>query len=900
MKRLPVGFQVLFVLSFLLLQGYSHGQTVTKPKLNWSTQNPLSQKVFIENNQGQFDQQTINGEKIYYKTTIKGVDIYFTDKGILYSRIEKVKDKSEKAEKKTDIDEIPVRNIRHTAEFQWKGGKASQFTPEDEVSFYYTYYMGHKHTVVAHAFKKILCQNIYPGIDVEYSFPEGENSLACAIKVHPGADSNNIKLVYSGISASLLDGMESMSIKNDVGDFTVSKHAASTTSLWLTNPGFAGDDRMYDLCYDDSGNVYVYGGAGPFHLAKINSSGTLQWIYNTNFPLDTLSNYFYSDFVTDKNTGTSYLAEALNDSSSGPEIIKINKSGIVVGSVYMGPAMSETWRMDINYCTHQIVIGGGGVVSTAQAALIDTSLTGLSEFNLLGATTGKNDINLLTCDRKQPYCYMACSWPNVQPIYFGNLLMQCPIPALEPPNYTVYDRYNFIEILSNQYVPVFEGYESTANGTNGIVATTNNAYLWDGYTLSSFNKNTGNLIKTLSLHPVITGAYGQEVITSGGIDADYCENIYLGDGANIDIMDTSFNSTGVISMPSSGDTVYDLHISPRGNLYACGYGFVASYFIPQSATTINKVTSPACLGCHGTAYVSLSGCETASFSWSNGAIGQAITNLCAGTYTVSARIGCGDVITDSVVILPSPNPSVTIPGADVKEISCFDEHNGSAVAFASGGTPPYTYMWYPSNFPNDTITNLSPGTYTFMVTDIHGCASIDTVTISQPALLGVSISSSGAIQIGQNATLTTSVSGGTAPYTYSWSTGAGGAVINVSPDDITIYTVTVTDNNGCTSTAFVTVDVLCGDVFIPTAFSPSNPSNYNQYLYVRGDCITDMDFIVFDRWGNKVFESTSLAKGWDGNYKGEAMNPGSFVWYLKATLKDGSKIDKKGNVTLVR
>lgn len=61
-----------------------------------------------------------------------------------------------------------------------------------------------------------------------------------------------------------------------------------------------------------------------------------------------------------------------------------------------------------------------------------------------------------------------------------------------------------------------------------------------------------------------------------------------------------------------------------------------------------------------------------------------------------------------------------------------------------------------------------------------------------------------------------------------------------------------------------------------------------------------MSFLVFDRWGNNVFESTSLLNGWDGTYKGQPMNMGSYIWYLKATLRDGTKIERKGEVTLVR
>jgi gliding motility-associated-like protein len=61
-----------------------------------------------------------------------------------------------------------------------------------------------------------------------------------------------------------------------------------------------------------------------------------------------------------------------------------------------------------------------------------------------------------------------------------------------------------------------------------------------------------------------------------------------------------------------------------------------------------------------------------------------------------------------------------------------------------------------------------------------------------------------------------------------------------------------------------------------------------------------MDFIIFDRWGNKVFETENINQGWDGAYKGQPMNAGTYVYVLHAILNDGSLIEKKGNITLVR
>ncbi len=907
------------LLAFLFIQNNSYSQTSVKPKLNWRVANPFEQAVFIEN-KGQFDNQATGNEKILYKTVISGTDVYITDKGILYSHTEKVKAAQPKGAKDED-ERTPLMTVRHYAGFEWKNpNSAMQVIPEGETSTYYTYTDGKKGNILASAFKKLLLHNIFPAIDLEYSFPEGGKSLYCKVIAQPWADTKTISLIYPGLASSKENETATINISHDLGDFTISSNAAqsgllglnkreneieinaaSNTALWITNPAFSGYDAMYDICYDDSGNVYVYGGMGPYQLAKIDNAGNIKWIYNIYFGGKSSGNTFYGDFVTDKHTGTSYIGAAV-DYYDGPEILKINRLGILVDTTHLSLNLSEIWRMDMNYCTNQILIGGGGINSMNQTATMDTGLSTLHIYDPLGATESKHDITLLGADKNSPQCFMATAASNTFNGNYDNILMKCALPAMLPPAYMNYDMYAFMEILSNDYVYglTVNNSNSAANGINGIVATANNVYLWDGGLISGFNKNSGLLINSRSINSVNRGMFNGELVYCGGIDADPCGNIYIGNNAEIDILDSNFNTTNVISLPTSTDTVFDLHITPLGTLYACGYGFVTSYSIPQSVSSINKVTSPACSGCNGTAIVSLSSCGTAEYSWSNGSTGDFVTNLCAGTYTVTARLDCSTVISDTVTILPSANPSVTIPGADVKDITCYNDHNGSAIAIASGGTPPYTYAWYPSNISNDTISNLYPGTYTFVVTDIHGCASIDTVTITQPSVLGVSASGTGPVHLGQVATLTAQASGGTPPYTYVWSDSAGSnSTANVSPGNTITYTVTVTDRNGCTSMAVITVEVLCGDVFVPDIFSP-NSDGHNDRLYVRGDCITDMTFMVFDRWGNKIFESDKLTTGWDGYFKGLPMNPGTYVWFLKATLKDGASIQRKGNITLVR
>ena len=120
-----------------------------------------------------------------------------------------------------------------------------------------------------------------------------------------------------------------------------------------------------------------------------------------------------------------------------------------------------------------------------------------------------------------------------------------------------------------------------------------------------------------------------------------------------------------------------------------------------------------------------------------------------------------------------------------------------------------------------------------------------------------------------------------------------------TPQETITYTVTVEDSS-CIATENVTITVLYEIVvFVPNIFSPNGDGN-NDILYVRGKGIISLSFMVYDRWGEKVFESTRLEQGWDGNFRGKKMNPAVFVYSLDVSFNDGTSLYKKGDVTLIR
>lgn len=124
--------------------------------------------------------------------------------------------------------------------------------------------------------------------------------------------------------------------------------------------------------------------------------------------------------------------------------------------------------------------------------------------------------------------------------------------------------------------------------------------------------------------------------------------------------------------------------------------------------------------------------------------------------------------------------------------------------------------------------------------------------------------------------------------------------VEATPNIGTTYTVTITDINGCEGSDQVFVDVDVDDIIgVPSAFSPNN-DGLNDELRVLGEGIQSMEFKVYNRYGQLVFETTDQDDGWDGTFKQQRLNQGVFAYTLRYTLIDGTQGEKEGNVTLVK
>lgn len=403
--------------------------------------------------------------------------------------------------------------------------------------------------------------------------------------------------------------------------------------------------------------------------------------------------------------------------------------------------------------------------------------------------------------------------------------------------------------------------------------------------------------------------------------------------------------------------------------------------ITQPAAALTVVTNSVSTLC-GTSNGSVSASVTGgtapyNYVWTPGNGNTAtVANLAAGVYSLVITDVNGCSSNGTATVSNSNGPTVSCV---VSNISCFGGTNGAAMAQVSGGASPYTYAWTPSGGTNATASNLSAGNYAVQVTDNTGCIGTASVTITEPTQITITETIIPSSCTTDNGSISVVVSGGTGPYTYTWNPsgqngtslsnlapgstpsltisdahdcassesyfipGTGfnnvsaspistsilaGQSVNITafgassyqwspPDDLTcpscastsasptattLYTVTGTAPNGCQGQAEVMIYVteVCGDIYVPTIFSPASLNNENKQACVYGNCVAELDYAIYDRWGQCVFQTKDQNACWDGKYKGKEMNAGVFAYKLTVKLQNGEFVIRSGNLTLLK
>ncbi|GAA0876871.1 hypothetical protein GCM10009118_32810 [Wandonia haliotis] len=294
------------------------------------------------------------------------------------------------------------------------------------------------------------------------------------------------------------------------------------------------------------------------------------------------------------------------------------------------------------------------------------------------------------------------------------------------------------------------------------------------------------------------------------------------------------------------------------------------------------------------------------YSWDtpNG-VGNTASGLSSGTYTVTVTDANGCQDAESVSIIDPQPLTINFSGTNP---TC-DNADGNLVATPQNGEAPFTYLWDGNQGTTNTLNNISAGSYGVTITDNNGCSAYAESVVESDGNFSLVVSSeTDMIKEGESVLLQADVDPSSTDLSYNWTPAVGLSCTNcaspvATPSETTTYTVTVISPEGCEQEASLTIYVesSCGELFIPTMFSPNSDGN-NDGFCVHGekDCILSYSIQVFNRWGQLVYESESVNDCWDGTYKGKPLNTASFVYRVYATTESGKEIEMSGNINLLR
>jgi gliding motility-associated-like protein len=226
--------------------------------------------------------------------------------------------------------------------------------------------------------------------------------------------------------------------------------------------------------------------------------------------------------------------------------------------------------------------------------------------------------------------------------------------------------------------------------------------------------------------------------------------------------------------------------------------------------------------------------------------------------------------------------------AKVQEPSCYNTSDGAIDVSITNGIGPWQYLWTHGPTTAD-INGIPRGNYEIQVTDeYNGCAAARTISITQPDSLLLSVAVTNERCRAPNGSAEVLVTGGSAPYTFSWSTGGTTAAVEGLLKGS--YPITVVDKNGCRNEITAIVgESDCEDVVVNTGVSP-NGDGMNDYWVISGlDSYPNHVVQLFDKWGDLVFEKRSYDNKWDGRDKsGTPMPDGSYFYVIKLNPNGGA------------
>ncbi len=275
---------------------------------------------------------------------------------------------------------------------------------------------------------------------------------------------------------------------------------------------------------------------------------------------------------------------------------------------------------------------------------------------------------------------------------------------------------------------------------------------------------------------------------------------------------------------------------------------------------------------------------------------------------VTAPNGCSAIDT---IYVPYPDPIEAEISADPSP--CPDEQTATiSVDAVYGGTAPYVYSVNGDNFQTEPIFYDLPGTaFEVTIEDANGCSFTQSIYVDNPIEeLGLQFGNELInLELGDSVQLNPYVSN---PYLIEeiiWTPAVDLSCDDclepyASPTQDIVYTITIITTNGCSETAEITIQVDNErNVFIPNTFTPDGDGMNDTFSVFGGNGVERVQLMqVFDRWGtlmyeNRNFEHSNISIGWKGDFRGELVNSGVYVYYVEVLFEDGTIGQYKGDVT---
>ena len=432
---------------------------------------------------------------------------------------------------------------------------------------------------------------------------------------------------------------------------------------------------------------------------------------------------------------------------------------------------------------------------------------------------------------------------------------------------------------------------SIADGSDASL----NSYVW--LEAGSFSSPTLNIVDNLGIDSTFMQIPCNSSIT---LTADG------GQGATYQWFDENNNTIATDSFVTVGGGIYLVEAS--------------SFGCPVISDTLKVIEDPSPsfdfgldvqIPCNTTILLDpqvTGGVEPYSYIWSTGS-SESVLNVDEGFYvlTVNDVFGCSD--TDTIVVTEDPNPTTSISGGG---ILCADGTMAN-ILFDYDGVLPWDLVFSDgSNSYN--IDNIMSSTYTHTTfvagqytidssTDVNGCisntsGSVDIIVnpLPEPVISTDNIT----IYIGDYVILEL-----VEEYVnYEWYQIGNESVLNESSSitvtDTGTFYVWVEDVNGCTNLSDIAVvnTIPITQLYVPTTFTPNN-DDHNELFVIQGINIVDFSIQIYSRWGQKVFESNTIDKSWDGYHEGKRIAEGSYYYHIEVLGEDDEIFEKTGEINVM-